>query len=167
MGALRELGQAVHKRRTQMGLTQASLAALAGLSRQTISQLESGSIGDLSLQRAQGLADVLGLALQVGRVDAPLSPTKSRLTPLDKASRTAAVSYRGQITPARLRRVLTRGQLLPADAPYVHALLDDAPMSLLAALAEQLGGVGDGSAAIWQSYRSLARQVKSKRAVWR
>ena len=66
MGALHELGQAVQERRTRMGMTQASLAALSGLSRQTISQLESGSIGDLSLQRAQKLADVLGLALQVG-----------------------------------------------------------------------------------------------------
>lgn len=166
MGALHELGKAVQERRTRIGLTQASLAALSGLSRQTISQLESGSIGDLSLQRAQKLADVLGLALQVGRPHGQGPAPKGRMTPLHKAAMTAGVSYRGQIPPARLRRVLLKGQLDPEDGPFVHALLDDAPVSLLAALADQLGGGADGSAAVWQSYRALARQLKSRRALW-
>ena len=88
------------------------------------------------------------------------------MTPLHKAAMTAGVSYREQMAPARLRRVLLRGQVGPEDRPYVHALLDDAPVSLLAALADQLGGSADGSAAVWQSYRALARQVKSRRALW-
>jgi transcriptional regulator with XRE-family HTH domain len=166
MTALLELGRAVQARRTQMGLTQGALAALTGLSRQTISQLESGTIKDLSLQRAERLAGVLGLSLQVARPFASRRPVASRLTPLGRAARTASVSYRKPIAPARLRKVLVRGEAAPADTPYVHALLDEAPTSLLASVAEQLQGDAGGSTAVWNNYRKLAQQVKSRRNLW-
>ncbi|WP_244109959.1 MULTISPECIES: helix-turn-helix domain-containing protein [Burkholderia] len=39
---LNEIGQAVAKRRAELALTQARLAKLAGLSRLTVNQLETG-----------------------------------------------------------------------------------------------------------------------------
>lgn len=166
MTALRELGHAVQARRTQMGLTQGAVAALTGLSRQTISQLENGTITDLSLQRAERLAAVLGLSLQVARPHPARRSAAPRLTPLGRAARTASVSYRTPIAPARLRRVLVKGEAAPADAPYVHALLDQAPTSLLASVAEQLQGDTGGSTAVWKNFRKLAHQVKSRRDLW-
>ena len=167
MNTLQEIGMAVRGRRTQMGLTQAALAALSGLSRQTISQLESGSIMDLSLQRTQKLVEVLGLSLQVSSPDPQRATAKPKMTPLGKAARTASVSFREPLTPARLRKVLLSGHASPRDQPYVHALLDDAPTSLLAALAHQLEGDAGSSASVWLNYRMLASQVKSRRELWR
>ena len=65
MTTLHELGNAVHARRSEMGLTQARLAALSGLTRQTVNQVENGTVVDLSLNRASRLAEVLGLSLAV------------------------------------------------------------------------------------------------------
>lgn len=165
MTTILELGKAVQARRSQMGLTQGALAGLSGLSRQTISQLENGTILDLSLGRAEKLANVLGLSLQVAGSARP-KPV-SRRSALGLAAQTASVSYRSAVTPATLRRVLVTGKLAAVDAPYVHALLDEAPASLLASVAEQLAGEAGDSAAVWKNYRRLAQQVKSRRDLWK
>ncbi|MGS0758087.1 helix-turn-helix transcriptional regulator, partial [Roseateles sp. GG27B] len=44
---LAEIGHLLRARRTALGLSQARLAAMSGLSRATIIQLESGSLVDL------------------------------------------------------------------------------------------------------------------------
>lgn len=44
MNTLKELGNSVRQRRTDMDLTQATLAQLSGLSRATINQIENGAI---------------------------------------------------------------------------------------------------------------------------
>lgn len=168
MSTLRELGSAVHARRSEMGLTQARVAALSGLTRQTVNQVENGTVGDLSLNRASCLAEVLGLSLSVrdSHAHTPAMPGK-RSSALARAARTASVSYRQTMTPARLRKILVAGSVAPDDTPYLHALLDDAPMSLLASLAEQLHReAGMSRAQAWQHFRQLARHVLSKRDIW-
>lgn len=89
------------------------------------------------------------------------------MTPLGRAARTASVSFRETITPERLRTILITGKSSEADTPYVHALLDDAPISLLASVAEQLQDDAGSSATVWSNYRNLARYVKSSRDIWR
>lgn len=167
MSVILQLGTAVRARRREIGLSQAELARLSGLSRQTISELEGGTIKDLSLKRAERLANVLGLNFQLSGGDVPARRMVHRMTPLSRASRTASVSYRKRMAPARLRNVLVKGESAPADIPYVHALLDDAPVSLLASVADQLQDGPEGAARIWQNYRKLARQVKSNRDLWK
>lgn len=166
MTTLFELGKAVQARRSEMGLTQGAVATLSGLSRQTISQLESGAIKDLSLQRAGKLASVLGLSLQVGRPYADARTARARMTPLRRAAQAASVSYRDPIAPSKLRKVLINAHATADDSPYVHALLDEAPTSLLASLAEQLQDEAGGTKVVWHNYRKLARQVKSLRDLW-
>ena len=166
MSTIHELGRALKTRRAEMGLTQAQVAALAGLSRQTINEVETGAVPDLGLNKAERLASALGLALQVvdGRVTPPL---RRRLTPLMRAAATASVSYRTPITAARLKKILVTGTLSIAYEPHLHALLDDAPVSLLAGVADQLhdeARIERGE--VWASFRALARQVKSLRDIW-
>lgn len=48
-----------------MGLSQERLGELAGLSRATINELETGKLANLSLTRAERLANVLGYGLGV------------------------------------------------------------------------------------------------------
>ncbi|MDC8013883.1 helix-turn-helix transcriptional regulator [Tahibacter soli] len=166
MSTIHELGRALKTRRTEMGLTQAQVASLAGLSRQTINEVETGAVADLGLNKAERLASALGLGLQVvdGRVT---SPPRRRLAPLARAAATASVSYRKPITAARLTKILATGMLPTAYEPHLHALLDDAPVSLLAGVVDQLREelrVERGE--IWANYRELARQVKSLRDIW-
>lgn len=65
MGVLDELGQAVRLRRREMGLSQARVAALSGLSRQTLNRIETGVVADLGIDKAERLAHVLEITLQV------------------------------------------------------------------------------------------------------
>jgi transcriptional regulator with XRE-family HTH domain len=166
MSAIHELGHALRARRTEMGLSQAQVAALSGLSRQTVNQIEAGVAPDLGLNKAERLAGVLGLGLRVdaGRPELKRPP---KMTPLTKAAATASVSYRTRLPRPALKRILASAELPEKYIPHVHALLDDAPVSLLGAVAEQLYEEARLSReAVWKNYRSLARQVKSRRDIW-
>jgi transcriptional regulator with XRE-family HTH domain len=149
-----------------MGLSQARVAALSGLSRQTVNQIETGVAPDLGLNKAERLAGVLGLIL---RVDAgrPGLKRPPKMTPLTRAAATASVSYRTRLTRPALKRILLSAELPEKYVPHLHALLDDAPVALLSAVAEQLQEEESISReAVWKNYRALARQVKSRRDIW-
>lgn len=62
---LDELGRQVATARRQRGLSQTELAAAAGLSRQTISSLERGDLGDLGIRKVLRVLDALDLTLVV------------------------------------------------------------------------------------------------------
>lgn len=168
MTPILELGFAVRTRRSDMGLTQSSVAALSGLSRATVNQLEKGTVKDLSLTRAARLLDVLGLSMSIA------SPRTSRQTDrlkkrpaLEIAARTASVSYKVPVGAQQLRDALMAGTLSADISPHVYALLDEAPVSLLASIVEQLheeGGIE--RAKVWKQMRDLAHQLKSSREIW-
>ncbi|MEI2431422.1 helix-turn-helix transcriptional regulator [Lysobacter yananisis] len=167
MTALLELGLALRRRRAEMGLSQARVAVLSGLSRQTVNQLEMGAVPDLGLNKAERLAELLGLSLRVETGLASPSRLPSRMSPLARAAATASVSYRSELPADELRRMLSTGEVPDRYAPHLHALLDDAPVSLLAALAGQLQEeCGYAREQVWKRYRSLARRVKSLRGLW-
>ncbi len=167
MGLLHELGQAIRIRRSEMGLSQARVAVLSGLSRQTVNQVESGSVPDLGLNKAERLAQTLGLRLRVD-TQRTSEDSRSRLPPLARAAVTASVSYRTSIPSAALKSILVTGKLPERYVPHVFALLDDAPVSLLAAVTESIQSETSISReVIWKNYRRLAHQVKSAREIWR
>lgn len=175
MSPIFELSTAVRTRRSDMGLTQLTLAMLSGLSRATVNQLEKGTIKDLSLTRAARLLDVLGLTMAIAAPrprpasrDRDRDRDKAKSTALDLAARTASVSYQASISAAQLREALTSGTLAPAYQPHVYALLDEAPVSLLASVAEQLHrDAGVERAHVWKQMRALAHRLKSSREIWR
>lgn len=165
---LLELGHTVAARRLDMGLTQARLAKLCGLSRATVNQVENANLKDLSLSRAARLLDVLGLSIRIAPPRSPPAGKASeRSSALDLAARTASVSYRSAIGPHPLRRALLSGTVDASLLPHLHALLDEAPVSLLAAVVEQLHVENAAPRAqSWAHLRTLARQTKSSRALW-
>ncbi len=154
-----------------MGLTQLTLATLSGLSRATVNQVETGTIKDLSLTRANRLLEVLGLSMAIANPRprrANPEPEKKKSGALDIAARTASVSYKTPVSAAQLREALTSSTVLPAFLPHVYALLDDAPVSLLASVVEQLHQEeGVERAWVWQQMRDLAHTLKSRREMWR
>jgi transcriptional regulator with XRE-family HTH domain len=163
---MHELGQALRARRTEMGLSQAQVAGMSGLSRQTVNQIETCAAPDLGLNKAERLASVLGLML---RVDAGRPGLKKppRMMPLVRAAATASVSYKTRLAGPALKRILADAKVPEKYIPHVHSFLDDAPVSLLGAVAEQLHQEASISRDdVWKNYRSLARQVKSRRDLW-
>ena len=166
MSAIHELGRALRARRIEMGLSQAQVATLSGLSRRTVNQVEISAVRDLSLAKAERLASVLGLMLRIDK-GSPSRKTRTRMAPLVRAAATASVSYKKRIAPMTLKRILAAGQMSERYIPYVASLLDDASVSLLAAVAEQLHDEANLSReGVWENYRSLARQLKSRRPIW-
>ncbi|WP_422015288.1 helix-turn-helix domain-containing protein [Roseateles sp.] len=168
MYALHELSQAVRTRRQEIGLSQHRLAQLAGLSRATIVQLERGTLKDLSFTRTAAVLDVLGLGLTIGAAHPRLKPRLVEPTPpLELAARTASTSYARRLTAAKLDAALRTGIVPTGFEPHVHTLLEEAPVSLLAKLVEQLHAEAGGAREeVWASMRSLARELQGMRALW-
>ena len=169
MSAILELSSAVRARRSDMGLTQMTLAKLSGLSRATVNQVEKGKIKDLSLTRAAKLLEVLGLAVTITAPRPKVRQAETRKSPaLDLAARMASVSYETLMNGAQLRRALITGAIPKNFLSHVYVLLDEAPVSLLAALVEQLH-LEDGieRAQAWKQMRELAYELKSSRELWR
>jgi len=111
MSPLVEVSHAVRARRRDMGLTQAAVAKLSGLSRATVNQLEAGTIRDLSLGRASRLLDALGLSIQVSSDRLSRGAQgRAKSPPLELAARTASVSYRYGMTAVELRKALLTGR---------------------------------------------------------
>jgi DNA-binding XRE family transcriptional regulator len=170
MNALQELGHSVRQRRTDIALTQATLAQLSGLSRATINQIETGTIRDLSLSRTVRLLNVVGLKVQVSPARERLlvaTPSEAPRSALALAAQTASVSLRSALSAAQVRDAFCTGEIEPDFLPHVFTLLDEAPVSLLARVVEELHAqTGAAHAAVWRTMRQLARRLKSGRALW-
>ena len=166
---LQELGNAVRTRRSDMGLSQSAVAELSGLSRSTVSALENGTIHDLSLNRTQRLLEVLGLSLAIPeahprakRAAKPLSP------PSELAARTANVSYSSQVTGAEIKDALLKRVVPQHVEANVRSLLEDAPVTMLARLVEQLHGESRADrAVVWGNMRKMARKMHVNRRIFR
>ena len=167
MSAIHELSSAVRLRRSDMGITQAALAKLSGLSRATVSQVELGTIRDLSLTRAGRLLGVLGLTMSFSQPHSKRPFARSKTPALELAARTASVSYRETMPSKQLDRALTTGLAPAGFVPHLRTLLEEAPISLLAAVVEQLHlERGTERAQLWRHMRELARSMKTSRELW-
>lgn len=162
MAILSELGSAVKRQRIKMGLSQERLAELASLSRATINELETGKISNLSLTRAEQLANVLGYGLGVTGVRRAKEENA-----LELASRTASVSFGESIPPETFRESFLRGFVPPNYIPHLRALLDEAPVGILSGVAEQLEREnGVPAKSTWKKMRQLANAVGCTRPLW-
>lgn len=137
MAVLNELSSAVRQRRTEMGLTQATLAELAGLSRATVNDLEQEKLENLGLTRAEHLLNVLGMSLGIAPGVSSTGQTRDA-TALERAARIASVSYRKPLTAEALREALVSGNVPTGYRPQLRAFLDEAPVAVLSAGAHQL-----------------------------
>jgi len=167
MITLQELGIAARARRTEIGLTQQGLARLSGVSRATINAMETAAIRNLSINKAAAVLEALGLSLEIGRNDNPSSKAPPPRPPLERAASTANVSFGPSLTSEQLRDALLKGEAPPQIQPHLHVLLDEAPVSLLGKVVDQLHNeTGIERRAAWAHMRSLARKLKSYRSIW-
>jgi transcriptional regulator with XRE-family HTH domain len=146
MNDLLWIGPAVHKRRQALGLTQAALAALAGVSRATVNGLERGSLADLSMGRLGRLPSDRALAV---------------------AAQTCSVSFGTVLPPQVLAQALASGVLPLAYRAHMGTLIDEAPLSVVVAAVEAAAAQGGVPAAmVWKHIGAWARALLSPRKEW-
>ncbi len=157
---LTDIGHLVLARRDALGMSQARLARLCGLSRATINQLENGSLVDLGAAKLLALLQLLGIDL----VTQATSPRAHALTSL---SQTASVSYKSELTPEALSAALTSGTL-PADlVAHMSTLLDEAPLSLIVASVEEVAqSTQTPPKMLWKHLVNWAQALHSPRSAW-
>lgn len=154
------IGQLVKQRRQILGLSQARLARMSGLSRATINQLETGAIVDLGAAKLIAMLDLLGLTL-----DAAERPQRDNALAL--ASRTASVSYKEVLTPEALTDALVGGQLPASITAHVATLLDEAPLPLIVGAVDEVARHTHCPAkTLWKHLLQWAHDLQSPRTVW-
>lgn len=167
MFPLHEIGNAVQTRRSEMGLSQAAVAQLSGLSRSTVNSLESGSIKDLSVNRATKLLGVLGLSFSMPQAHPRVKNSPPRSPALEVAARNANVSYKSQVTAAELCAALVKGEVPHRVFANVRALLEDVPVETLAQVVEQIHSEANlKRSEVWKNMRTLAQQMHVKRDIF-
>ena len=157
---LADIGQLVHARRQALGLSQARLALLSGLSRATINQLETGSLVDLGAAKLIAMLDLVGLNLDAGM-------RKGHEHALQSASQSASVSYKTPLDPADLAAALVDGALPTAITPHIATLLDEVPLSLIVAAVEEVASKSSTSPKLlWKHVFHWAHDLHSPRGAW-
>ena len=158
-----EIGHVVGARRAELGLTQAQLAHLSGLSRQTVVGLEKGTLSDLGVNRVGQVMAVLGL-------DSAQPDTQARRKKrgLWMAAKTASVSYAHELAPEVLEQVLATGDVQPSFAPHLTHLLDEAPVpTIVMAVEEAAAHAHLPPRQVWRNVAKLAQSLSvHRRALW-
>ncbi|MDP9606191.1 UNVERIFIED_ORG: transcriptional regulator with XRE-family HTH domain [Variovorax paradoxus] len=172
MSTLHEIGNAVRTRRMEMGLTQDTLARISGLSRSTVNAVEKQSIGNLSISKAVALLESIGLSMSVTTTGAThASSSHRKVAParsaLERAAATAGVSYKPAMTARQLETALVTDDAPLRIRPHLQVLLDEAPVSLLAKVVDEIHAEkGMAKARVWDRMRHLAHELQCFRPMW-
>jgi transcriptional regulator with XRE-family HTH domain len=160
---LLQLGKVVRERRELLGLTQARLARLSGLSRQTVVGLEAGTLNDLGFNRIAGLLAVLGLDL-----DPPTPMARARKRGLWMAASSASVSYARSMSAQTLGQALASGSVPAGYAAQLTHMLDESPVPMVVmAVEEAAANHGIEPKRVWRNLGKLARSLAVHRqATW-
>lgn len=158
-----DIGQVVGARRVELGMTQAQLAHLSGLSRQTVAGLENGTLNDLGVNRVGQVLAVLGL-------DSAKPDTQARRKKrgLWMAAKTASVSYALELAPEVLEQTLTSGDVPPLFSPHLTYLLDEAPVTTVVMAVEEAAAHAHlPPRQVWRNVAKLAQSLAvHRRALW-
>ena len=162
MPLLKELGTAARQRRKDMGLSQQQVAELVELSRATINELETGKLKELGSGRIERLANELGFAIGLVGTRRPQGASV-----MASAARIASVPYGSELPVGDLFDAIRNAVVPPAYIPHLRTLLQEAPVAILADIADELQRQhGVPRADTWKRMRMLASVLKCDRRVW-
>src|SRR4029077_17032209 len=117
---IQELGRAVRDGRNARGITQAALAAEAGLSLNTLNRLENGVFPDLGIKKAGAILEKLGMELSVNPIELKKKPDF-----VSMACTFAGVSFKKQLTSYELIHALLSGKAPSGMKAHFITLLDE------------------------------------------
>lgn len=151
---LSNLGSAIRAHRQSKGLTQAKLAEQAQLSRTTVNQLENGVFPDIGVRKLMALLNILGQDLEV------VAKKSAAKDFLKMAATSGSVSYGTPLTPEGLAHIVLSGKVPAAFRPHLRAVLEEAPVSVLEGLVDELAK-GRKRTRIQRNLSALAADVGS------
>ena len=153
------VGHAIRERREALGLTQAQLARMSGLSRQTLVGLENGSLNDLGFNRVGSVLAILGLDF-----DTLSLAHREKKRGLWMAAKTASVSYAKEMTAAALERSLLSGDVPPPYAGHLAHLLEETPLSIVVMAVEEAAAHEHvPPQKVWKNVARMASSLSSTR----
>lgn len=149
----------ISNKRTELGLTQAQLGAMAGVSRRTIQNVETGKT-DVAFGTVMVILDTLSIPLTVIDHKKPKSASG-----LWMAAKSASVSYKGELSPQMLEATLSTGVVPTGFAAHVGHLLDESPIQyVIMAVSETAEAEHKKPAEIWANVGQLAKRYSMTRA---
>lgn len=159
-----ELAWLVKQRCEEIGLTPQRLADVSATRFETVQHLLDGKGVDISISDAECIANAVGLGVGVlGHRRRP-ERTQSAAT---IASRSASTSFKELMPPDALVESLATGLPATEYRPHIRALLDEAPLGLLADLAYELHDrLGISPSQTWRKMRDMALSLACFRAIW-
>ena len=149
-----EIGAAVRAERTRRGLSQAELAELAGLSRETVNRLERGGVADLGVAKLATLLGALGLELAVRARD----PRPRRVDHVRRATTSANVSHRDRLHADQLIAAMTTGRVPRARRALVRAALEEVSDATRDGLIAQVSTLAGDRAKVERALARLAER---------
>jgi transcriptional regulator with XRE-family HTH domain len=153
------IGNAVHARREEVGLSKARLARLSKLSRQTVHDLEKGSLKDLSFNRLSNLLNVLGMSF-----DSPSLTGRQRKKGLWMAAKSSSVSYYTELTSNDLQQALSTGKVPAGLAANLLHFLDETPIQLVVMAVEETAQQASVKPQkVWKNAAILAKTLGASR----
>lgn len=154
---LQELGYEIRRARRARGMTQARLAAEAGLSRTTLNQLENGFFPDLGVKKVQAILERLGLTLSVQQA-------AGRRDFIRMACTAASVSYRNALSEDELIQALLSGKIPSSKRPHFRTLLDEATPTLLNGMVKE-ASQWTKPGRVERNLARIAHEVRSSRRI--
>ncbi|WP_102944968.1 MULTISPECIES: helix-turn-helix transcriptional regulator [unclassified Stenotrophomonas] len=152
---LAQMGDSIKSRRSELGLSQALLAKMSGLTRQTISGLESGKLKDLGFNRVCQVLNIIGLS-----PGEPSTDSRKSKKGLWMAASTANVSYKNAVSPSELSHVFATGNVPHQFIAHVATLLEEAPLPLLVMAVEEAAAAEQVSPqVIWKNLASIYERL--------
>jgi transcriptional regulator with XRE-family HTH domain len=129
-----EIGHRLRKLRQAANLTQGQLASLAGVARETVSRIESGTYNDIGVKKLHTLLGLVGGELVVQPTQRAGAPDYVR-----RAVSAANISLRERLHADELVQALITGKAAPNRAGHVQAALEELSEENLAGLVDQVG----------------------------
>lgn len=153
---IKELGHIFGQAREASGLTQARAAALAGLSRVTVSDFERGAVEDLGIAKVERLMRLVGLSLY----SASAPPQKRKPDWLEMAARSAGVRYASPPSKRELGKMLATGEIKPQWKPHVRQVIEEFPAAVFPSLVMQIAALWKlAPRQAWKQVEYLAREL--------
>lgn len=152
------IGTIIKNGRTACGLSQNALAAASHISRVTISNLESGRVGDIGALKLAEIAENIGL------------PLFSRGKPMDCMKLILSninTSYAKAMTVADLEKFVLHGEVLQGFEGQILHLLDETPTALISGSIKQIAEKKKiPPKKLWKNLAQLAKKIQSPNQFW-
>lgn len=149
-----EIGRELKRLRVAAGLTQAQLAQLAGVARETVSRIENGAYNDIGVKKLQALLELVG-----GELVARPAAKSGRPDFIRRAVSTANTSLRDRLYADELVQALVTGNVPPGREGHLKSAFEELSAENLAGLIGQVGELASDSDRVETGARRLRNRL--------